>query len=95
MTTNCSVTFSQVLTRVGIEVQTFTQKLILCDGSSLHYTPCLRILYVFLSIASTFSDSFYSCTPRGVRKNCTPHAADLISCVRQNWRVHANHSGKI
>ena len=36
-----------------------------------------------------------SCTPRGqICKSCTPDAAGLISCARQNWSVHANHAGK-
>ena len=36
-----------------------------------------------------------SCTPRGqICKSCTPDAAGLIICARQNWSVHANHARK-
>ena len=74
-----------------------TRKLILCDGSSDTYysTETPVCIYVRTFLTASEKDVSISCTPRGqICKSCTPNAAGLISCARQNWSVHANHARK-
>ena len=74
-----------------------TRKLILCDGSSDTYysTETPACIYVRTFLTASEKDVSISCTPREqICKSCTPDAAGLISCARQNWSVHANHAGK-
>ena len=71
--------------------------LILCDGSSDTYysTETPACIYVRTFLTASEKDVSISCTPReNICKSCTPDAAGLISCARQNWSVHANHAGK-